>query len=198
MGKKVISYETGKKSDLESPLIPPQCCAQDWPAHCHTPPSVCSLTSPRYTGTRCNYYINRTININKMVQVSKLTVKVHLFHTAVTCSPTSPARLTGDMKTSWVSHIHSVRIARQTSNHKTSLNTLRVNVSSSLLLCFSNFQFSWIALLCFINIFELLLIFLLKLSALIHIWSTHQDCGVKWMWKDTLYLQKCKGRIKNI
>lgn len=63
---------------------------------------------------------------------------------------------------------------------------------------FLNFQFSWIALLCIINISELLLIFLLKWSALIHIWSTHQGCAVKWMWKDTLYLQKCKGWIKNI
>jgi len=92
---------------------------------------------------------------------------------------------------------HSVCIIFQTRKHKTSLNTQRVNVSLSSPL-FSNFQFSWIALLCFINIFELLLIFLLKWSALIHIWSAHQGWAEKWMWKDTLYLQKCKGWIKNI
>lgn len=80
-------------------------------------------------------------------------------------------------------------------DHKTPLNNPRVNLFSSPL--FLNFQFSWIALLCIINISKLLLISLLKWSALIHIWSTHQACTGEWMWKDTLYLQKnAKGKLK--
>lgn len=122
MEKKVISYETGKEGDKDSPIIPP------------TLPLSPTITLP-YTSVRlCTLSV---LLCHWTQKTFKQTLQLAFFTKPYQNCPTPSDRWSRWTPGSSI----TACIASHVCSHKTPLNNPRVNVSSFLLLCFSTFNF---------------------------------------------------------